>query len=1372
MLVVAVILPLISQTVATTAFAEPEPESPSGIVMLENFETNGLNKVRLEKKRVFDGNLSLETNPKYVRSGLYSARMDYDMIGILDNPSQISIGAAGTTMPIPGYPKKIGMWVYGNNDGHLLTTKFRDGKGSSFTMDLTDDTLGVNWSGWRYLEVELDQGKPEPIVLELFLQMKQSDLSKKNKGSIWVDDIRLIYDPVDEDMTVPVLMPESPAPNESLNSPLSEIVLSATDAESGINPDTALITVNGKPVKPVTYENEKLTFRPVTPLGGGYHEVYAEIRDKAGNPATSDYSFTIEHGARLIIDAPSEAVSNELYRLQLSAKDLSNEERIHAKLKFDPATLQVQNIEGRPGLVDVQTEIDNVGGYVEFQASGLNGDSQAPLANIDFEVSRNAKMERGELFKEIRMVEGSFGHAGGAAVTSFAAPHTYKIGFPYKLNIKGTSLQTQSTITVLSHSGAPVEGAEIEFTEDNGPQTYVTVTAVNAKVYASADNASAELLTLQQGQQLFATTGSTSGYVNVFLPDGTKNGWIAVADVEQQELKQGFGKSDSKGEIHTFLATLAIGKWFVQAVKDSGISERMTWAIVPQLGTENPEHIQTFVNEDMTTMISASWQTAPRVQQTYIQYVQDSDLPEGTLTPAADKVTEKAAVSELQLISQVENGEKGEILFHKALVTGLKPGTKYHYRVGYEGHWSPWNAYKTADPDVKKPLSFVFVTDSHTKEDNGFDIYQKLMKDAFKNYPATQFVMHGGDVVDTGSSLNEWNQFWKASSIYGASIPSGLTMGNHDVKGEGKEIFAKGMGFPNNGPDGQKQYTYSFDSGETHFIVLNSEASEEDMKKQAEWLRKDIESSKQKWKIAMFHRPAYHTEAGRESLVEYTQTYFAPILEELEVDLVLVGHDHVYAHTYPMKKGKPLKKGERGTVYLDGGAAGWKFYDGIQYDYLDFVFDDDIAVYSAIQVSHDKISIQARTEDGKLVDDYAIVKKDPNSENPGNPGNPPVIDPGTPKPNPDKGPELPANVHLISKAEWETAAKEGKLAIELSKDGGEIRFPMNAAEVLKSGGLTLTVGGSMSLKLSPGQLREAAAGLNADDLLALEVILDDAASSAERVRKAQQKEQVELSASGAAFRLKVSSVKSDGKRQDKSGTTNLTMTLPAGTGNKLTGLYEILQDGSIVYVTGLKVAGKTEVSLATGKVYMLLDYKKTYADLPNSHWAYDYITQLTARHSVQGIDSNHFAPNREVSRSEFAAMLVRELGLKTTATSGFSDVSADAWYAEAVAAAKEAGLVSGTSLNKFNPTAPISRQEMAVMIVRAYELLHPGMNSATGSASASFSDMSNVKGWAKQAVAKAQELGLLSGNGNGQFVPSANGTRAESAKLVLQLSEL
>ncbi|QJD84776.1 S-layer homology domain-containing protein [Cohnella herbarum] len=1371
MLALAVFIPFIPPAISATPTAFADSGTPSGVVMLEDFETDGLSKVRLEKKRVFDGSLTLESNPKYVRNGAHSARLDYDMIGIEDNPSQISIGAVPYTMPIQGYPKKIGMWVYGNNDGHLLTTKFRDSRDSSFTMNhYADENVGIDWTGWRYLEVDIEQGRPAPIVLELFLQMKQSDMSKKNKGSLWVDDIRLIYDPIDEDTSVPVLTPSYPAPNQTINGPLSQIILSADDIGSGIDPNSISFKLDGQSVSSITYDlgSKVIAYSPATPIGGGYHEVIAEARDLAGNPATAEYSFNVEQGTRLAMMAPEEAISNEIYRLQLQAKDVSVAESVYAKLKFDPAILQVTNVSGRPGLVDVQTAIDNVGGYAEFRASGLNGDSETPLANIDFEVSRNAKMERGEAYKQIRMVEGGFGYAGGISTASFAAPQHYRIGFPYKLNIMGTSLLTESLLTVTSHSGVPVEGAEIEFTDANGPQTYVTVIAASSKVYASASASSAELLTVRQGQQLFATIGSTSGYVNVYLPDGTKKGWISVADVQQNNLKQGLGMTDSKGEIRTSLATLAIGVWSVQAVKDGGISERMKWTIVPQFGSDNPEHVQTYVNEDMATMMSVAWQTAPRIQQTQIQYVKDSELPNGDLTLAAGKATSKNANSDLQLLSMTENGAKGEIRFHKALVTGLTPGTKYHYRVGYEGHWSDWNAYKTANSTAYKPVSFVFVTDSHTKEDNGLEIYQKLMGDAFKNYPETQFVMHGGDLVDNGGALNEWNQFWKASSIYGASIPTAMAIGNHDVKSEGKDVFTKGSGLPDNGPETQKKYAYSYDSGDVHFIVLNSEASEENMVKQAEWLREDILKSKKKWKVAMFHRPAYHTEAGRETLVEYTQTYFAPILEGLGVDLVLVGHDHVYAHTYPMKQGKPLKNGERGTVYLDGGAAGWKFYDGIKYDYLDFVYDDDIAVYSAIQIAYDKITIQARTENGDIVDNYAIEKKDTSTVTPPSSGAGPSGAGGETEKEPNP------NVRTVSKTEWETAAKEGKLVVGLGSEGGELRLPTNAADVLKSGGLTVTFGSSMIVSFSPSQLRNAAAGLGANELLALEVKVENVSATAELLRKAQQKEKASLSASGTAFLITVSSVNEEGKRQAiGASASGMTFALPSGAGNKLTGLYEMMPDGSAIYVKGTNSAGKREVQLVAGHTYMLLDYKMNYVDLPSTHWAYSEIMQLTAGHTVQGVDNSRFAPNREVNRSEFAAMLVRELGLKASSASGFNDVAGDAWYADAIAAAKEAGLITGSSTNKFNPNAPITRQEMAAMIVRAYEFLRTGSKSSDSSAgSGSFSDMGDAKDWAKNAVAKAKALGLVNGDASGKFRPYDRGTRAESAKLVVRLSEV
>ncbi|WP_148449066.1 S-layer homology domain-containing protein [Paenibacillus ihuae] len=979
-LAIAVLIPFIPPSLSSTVYGDAA--EPSGVVMVENFENVSLADLTFDSARIYSGSMALETNPKFVRDGAKSLRIDYDFIGVTDNPSQVAVGPA-TKLALTGrVPKKIGMWVYANNEGHGLTSKFYiSSTGKSKTYEIRSEEVGIDWSGWKYVEAEIGSDMVVPGTLAFYFQMKERQISKKNKGSIWIDDVRLIYDePADEDMDVPVLSPASPTPGQTLTAPVSDIILSADDTKSGIDPDSVQITVDGQAVSPEasTYNpiNKQITYHPDVPLGGGYHQVLAEVKDLAGNPAAAEYTFNIEHGAMFTLAAPAEALSNETYRMELGTKAASEAKSVHAKIKFDPETLQAEAVNARYGLSNVQTSIDNAGGYVEFSAEGLLGDPAETLASIDFEVNKSAKMERGESYKQISMAGGGFSYGSGPAVSSVASPIKYTIGFPYSLTIKGSGLQTKNIITVTTHAGEPVEGAEIDFTDASGPQTYVTVTAADSNIYTSADSSSAVLLAAAKNSRFFATLGSASGFVKVYTPDGTKTGYIPSADVQQQDLSEGLGLTDAKGEIHTSLANLAIGTWKVQAVKDGGTSESVSMNVVSQLGGDDPKYVQTFVTEDMRTMMSVGWQTAPGVEQTSIQYVKDSDLINTDLTNAAEKAVEQPALTEVEVIREVSGGPLGEIKFHKSLVTGLESGTKYHYRVGYEGHWSTWYEYKTQEAVPDQPVSFVFVTDSHTKGDNGLEIYQQLISDALTHYPDTQFIMHGGDMVDDGGILNEWNQFWEASSIYASAIPSAYAMGNHDVKGEGKEIFAKGLDLPNNGPEVQEEYAYSFDSGEVHFIVLNSEADEVTMSKQAAWLREDIQKSNKKWKIVMFHKPAYHTEDGRGNVIEYTQTYFAPILEELKVDLVLEGHDHVYARTYPMNEGKPMVNGERGTVYLDGGASGWKFYDGSKYEYLNFMFDDDVPVYSAIQVSHDKIIIQARTtESGELIDNYTIEKK-------------------------------------------------------------------------------------------------------------------------------------------------------------------------------------------------------------------------------------------------------------------------------------------------------------------------------------------------------------------------------------------------------------
>ncbi|MDY4976098.1 MAG: S-layer homology domain-containing protein, partial [Clostridia bacterium] len=107
------------------------------------------------------------------------------------------------------------------------------------------------------------------------------------------------------------------------------------------------------------------------------------------------------------------------------------------------------------------------------------------------------------------------------------------------------------------------------------------------------------------------------------------------------------------------------------------------------------------------------------------------------------------------------------------------------------------------------------------------------------------------------------------------------------------------------------------------------------------------------------------------------------------------------------------------------------------------------------------------------------------------------------------------------------------------------------------------------------------------------------------------------------------------------------------------------------------------------------------------------------------------------------------------------------WYAKEVNAAAAAGLISGYD-GFFRPEDSITREEMAVIIVKAYQLR--GGKAATGQISR-FADGDQVSSWATEAVDQAVSVGLMSGMTYDRFAPGDNATRAQVASLIKRLLE-
>ncbi|KRE86342.1 hypothetical protein ASG89_09975 [Paenibacillus sp. Soil766] len=189
----------------------------------------------------------------------------------------------------------------------------------------------------------------------------------------------------------------------------------------------------------------------------------------------------------------------------------------------------------------------------------------------------------------------------------------------------------------------------------------------------------------------------------------------------------------------------------------------------------------------------------------------------------------------------------------------------------------------------------------------------------------------------------------------------------------------------------------------------------------------------------------------------------------------------------------------------------------------------------------------------------------------------------------------------------------------------------------------------------------------------------------------------------------------------------------------------------------------------TNSTYLLIANPVTFGDL-NNHWSKQTVEAMANKWIVQGVGASSFAPDRQVTRAEFAVLLVRSFGLTSSEATkaSFKDIKATDWFAASVNLAVKFGLVGGYEDHSFRPDAPISRQEMAVMIDRA--LRFAGFNAALQpNSSATFSDEANIAEWAKDAIRTASSLHIINGRDGNAFSPLSTGTRAESAVMLSRM---
>ncbi|NGP44619.1 DUF5011 domain-containing protein [Bacillaceae bacterium SIJ1] len=165
----------------------------------------------------------------------------------------------------------------------------------------------------------------------------------------------------------------------------------------------------------------------------------------------------------------------------------------------------------------------------------------------------------------------------------------------------------------------------------------------------------------------------------------------------------------------------------------------------------------------------------------------------------------------------------------------------------------------------------------------------------------------------------------------------------------------------------------------------------------------------------------------------------------------------------------------------------------------------------------------------------------------------------------------------------------------------------------------------------------------------------------------------------------------------------------------------------------------------------------------DGHWAEADIKALVRQQAISGYLDDRFHPDRPMTRAEFISTIVKALGMedKRVGPSEFKDVQGH-WAEKAIAVADRAGFITGKDGQTFAPDEPITREQMAVMLVR-------GLRLEPMEIALSFSDRNEISSWAQSAVATAAAHKVVTGYPDDTFKPQKTATRAEAVVIILEM---
>ena len=309
-------------------------------------------------------------------------------------------------------------------------------------------------------------------------------------------------------------------------------------------------------------------------------------------------------------------------------------------------------------------------------------------------------------------------------------------------------------------------------------------------------------------------------------------------------------------------------------------------------------------------------------------------------------------------LGRVRTTEHGDDHQHAHTIDGLEPGTLYFYRVSMDGRPYEGSFRTPPGPDSER-LKFMAYGDTRTYPLDHDEVAAAMWRQIDRDPAYRSLLVVVGDLVGHGREEQDWDeQFFDPSCIHLekllANIPYESCIGNHELKGDGPDLFLKYFPYPWTAP-----HYGSFDYGPAHFTYVDQFEDYAPGSAQYAWIVSDLARTSKPWRFVVLHEPGWSAGGHRDNTD--VQEILQPLFEKYHVAIVFAGHNHYYARAVV-----------NGVQHITTGGGGAPLYRPDPTS-IGVVAVDESHHYCRIEIAGRRLDFAAVRMDGTVIDTFHLI---------------------------------------------------------------------------------------------------------------------------------------------------------------------------------------------------------------------------------------------------------------------------------------------------------------------------------------------------------------------------------------------------------------